>query len=328
MLCMLLLAAAVSDAPAPVDPTAPPTPRPACLNCDYDTPPKVLRMPRPVYPTIAAVDRVEGMVVVEMMISETGEPTRVRVVESIPGLDEAAVDNARQWSFKPALKDGKPVPSLVYGEVKFRLLDGPKTDDAVLSRSFIVAPVQTDEDVPTLLKRLRHRKLEVRAEAAWKLSAVANPGPEALAALLAALDDSSSTVRDRAALALFAMNDPAAQATLAVDSVPPFTSRREPRFPEGVDKTVEGHVALRLLVSETGRVIQARYEHQATPELDRLAVATTSHWRYEPRMKDGRPRPFVTKAALHFEKGRAHLGDSPAISAPAGPSSSPSSPAP
>lgn len=74
------------------------------------------------YPTEAAVKRVEGTVLVEMLVSASGRVLRLRIVESVPMLDAAAVQCARQWEFAPAQRDGRPVPSIVYGEVKFRLL--------------------------------------------------------------------------------------------------------------------------------------------------------------------------------------------------------------
>jgi periplasmic protein TonB len=89
---------------------------------DYDRPPRILRQPRPVYPTEAAVKRIEGMVVVEMLVDVNGRVLRARVVESIPLLDQAALQNVHTWEFVPASKGGVPVKSIVYGEVKFRLL--------------------------------------------------------------------------------------------------------------------------------------------------------------------------------------------------------------
>jgi protein TonB len=89
---------------------------------DYDRPPRILRQPRPVYPTEAAVKRIEGMVTVEITVDVNGRVLRARVVESIPLLDQAALQNVHTWEFAPATKGGVPVRSIVYGEVKFRLL--------------------------------------------------------------------------------------------------------------------------------------------------------------------------------------------------------------
>jgi len=38
------------------------------------------------------------------------------------GLDEKAIEAVKQWTFKPAYKDGKPVAAAATLEVNFRLL--------------------------------------------------------------------------------------------------------------------------------------------------------------------------------------------------------------
>lgn len=88
-----------------------------------DEQPRILKMTRPVYPTDAAVQRVQGMVILQILVSATGRVLRARVEESKAGLDDAALLCVRQWQFEPAMKDGRAVPSVVYGEVKFRLMD-------------------------------------------------------------------------------------------------------------------------------------------------------------------------------------------------------------
>jgi len=45
----------------------------------------------------------------------------VRVVRSIPMLDEAAVTAVRQWVFKPALSQNRPVAVWVAVPVRFAL---------------------------------------------------------------------------------------------------------------------------------------------------------------------------------------------------------------
>jgi protein TonB len=89
---------------------------------DYDRPPHILRQPKPVYPAEAAVKRIEGKVVVEIILDSTGKVVDARVIESVPLLDQAAVRNVYEWVFAPALKGGQPVKALVHGVVAFRLL--------------------------------------------------------------------------------------------------------------------------------------------------------------------------------------------------------------
>jgi TonB family protein len=87
----------------------------------YDSPPKPVRITRPEYPAQAFADKLEGTVIVEVLIDSSGRVVRSRVVQSVPGLDEAALECTRQWEFTPAIKDGKPVPTIAHAPVQFRI---------------------------------------------------------------------------------------------------------------------------------------------------------------------------------------------------------------
>lgn len=76
----------------------------------------------PVYPEEYRRARVSGIVVLEVAISQAGTVENVGVLKSLaPGLDMAAVNAVRQWKFKPALRDGRPVPVLFNVTINFRL---------------------------------------------------------------------------------------------------------------------------------------------------------------------------------------------------------------
>jgi protein TonB len=88
---------------------------------DYDRPPRPLHMPRPEYPNEAFVKKVEGTVVVQILIDEHGRVAEARVVRSIPMLDEAALGAVRTWAFIPAFRGGQPVASIAMAPVTFRI---------------------------------------------------------------------------------------------------------------------------------------------------------------------------------------------------------------
>lgn len=74
-----------------------------------DIEPQVIKSNQPAYPESARRFRIEGTVIVEMLVSETGEVTDVRVLQGIDGYPafERAVDSAvRKWLFHPGVKDG------------------------------------------------------------------------------------------------------------------------------------------------------------------------------------------------------------------------------
>ena len=73
--------------------------------------PVEIREFKPEYPEIARQAGVEGLVIVHAMIGKDGRVMRVELDEtrSIPLLNEAALEAAKRWVFKPAITNGRPV---------------------------------------------------------------------------------------------------------------------------------------------------------------------------------------------------------------------------
>jgi TonB family protein len=79
---------------------------------NVDVEPQLIKSVQPVYPDSARRFRVEGMVVVNMLISETGEVIDARTVRGIkgyPAFEKTAESAVRKWTFRPAIKNGVPV---------------------------------------------------------------------------------------------------------------------------------------------------------------------------------------------------------------------------
>lgn len=84
--------------------------------------PVLLNRVEPIYPEEARKARIMGIVIVEAMIGEDGVVKNVAVLKPLPfGLDQAAVDAVKQWTFKPATLEGKPVAVRFNLTVNFRL---------------------------------------------------------------------------------------------------------------------------------------------------------------------------------------------------------------
>lgn len=75
----------------------------------------------PVYPAVAQAAKVQGVVIVEARIEPDGRVGDVRVVRSIPLLDQAAIDAVRQWEYTPTLLNGVPVAIIMTMTVNFTL---------------------------------------------------------------------------------------------------------------------------------------------------------------------------------------------------------------
>ena len=93
---------------------------------DYDDAPKPKRIVKPEYPKQALQACLEGTVVVLIGIDATGAVSATKVVESIEGLDEAAIACVKTWRFKPARKRGKAVGSVASAPLVFRIYDDSK----------------------------------------------------------------------------------------------------------------------------------------------------------------------------------------------------------
>ena len=61
---------------------------------------------KPIYPPIAQSAKVQGVVILEVLIDEAGLVTDARVLRSIPLLDEAALEAVLQWRYTPTYVDG------------------------------------------------------------------------------------------------------------------------------------------------------------------------------------------------------------------------------
>ncbi|HEY3271570.1 MAG TPA: TonB family protein [Geothrix sp.] len=75
----------------------------------------------PLYPDFARRARIQGTVVLMMIVNERGVPMQVRALDGHPALQEAALQAARQWRFEPARLDGLPVAASFRLTLNFRL---------------------------------------------------------------------------------------------------------------------------------------------------------------------------------------------------------------
>jgi protein TonB len=84
-------------------------------------PPTKVRDVRPAYPPEAMMNRVEGVVILEVVVDTSGRVADAKVLRSIPLLDQAAVDAVRQWEFAPTQLNGAAVPVILTVTVNFKI---------------------------------------------------------------------------------------------------------------------------------------------------------------------------------------------------------------
>jgi protein TonB len=84
--------------------------------------PEVLSKVNPGYSEDARQNKISGDVLVYLEVDQDGLPQHVRVIRGVGhGLDEKAVEAVKQYKFKPATKDGRPVKVAMNIKVNFQI---------------------------------------------------------------------------------------------------------------------------------------------------------------------------------------------------------------
>jgi TonB family protein len=90
---------------------------------DLSVPPRVASKVEPKYTAKARAAKIQGKVVLKMVIKANGRADQIQVAQSLDkGLDANAIAAIRKWHFDPGKKDGKMVPVAATIEVNFKLL--------------------------------------------------------------------------------------------------------------------------------------------------------------------------------------------------------------
>jgi protein TonB len=105
------------DAP----PELPPAPKRAEFFTAFDEPPQVVKQVKPIYPDMARQSELEGVVLLLVGVDEFGNVIEATVLQSVPGLDQAAIDAVYKWKFKPAKQRDIPVPVRISLPIRFTL---------------------------------------------------------------------------------------------------------------------------------------------------------------------------------------------------------------
>ncbi len=155
-------------------------------------PPKLLKMVEPVYPEIAKQSKVEGLVICEATTDAAGRVVDVRILRSIPLLDQAAIDAVKQWVYAPMKINGKPVGVVFTVTARFSLDENKKkgrvaaisvedkefAKGAVKIEGELKPPRMTKEVLPVYPEKARQAQVEgmvilsVRTDTAGKVKAV------------------------------------------------------------------------------------------------------------------------------------------------------------
>lgn len=123
----MLSAAGHDDAVVPVEPVRSMEPAAqASRPGNGTTAPTVVHQEKPQYTAEALAAKIQGEVIVDVVVLENGTVGEVSVVKSLDtvhGLDNAAVSTVKRWRFEPGTRDGQPVSVTVSIAMTFTLKD-------------------------------------------------------------------------------------------------------------------------------------------------------------------------------------------------------------
>ncbi len=86
------------------------------------SPPEKIYAPTPRYTEEGRQSRTQGVVILEAVVDTDGNVHDVKVLKGLPhGLSESAVETAREWKYKPARLDGRPVAVFLNLTIRFSL---------------------------------------------------------------------------------------------------------------------------------------------------------------------------------------------------------------
>jgi protein TonB len=81
--------------------------------------PALVKRVEPIYPDMALMAKVGGMVILEAVVGADGSVESVKVLRSVKFLDEAALEAVKQWRYSPLILNGIPTPFVLTVTLNF-----------------------------------------------------------------------------------------------------------------------------------------------------------------------------------------------------------------
>lgn len=231
-------------------------------------PPRLIKEVAPVYPPAATQAGVEGVVILEAQTDIYGRVMNIKVLRSIPLLDQAAVEAVRQWIYEPAVIDGKPRSIIFTVTVRFSLKN---SSSEVAVSGGVVGGVLGGVvggvvgGVEGGLEAKPKAMTKVEAEAQAKLPPLRFEG----------------------------------------ESGPKLVKRVQPVYPEEARQAkTEGAVIMEAETDVYGRVMNIKIL-RSVPKLDQAALDALRQWVFEPPQADGKPRKAIFTVTIRFALDKA-----------------------
>jgi periplasmic protein TonB len=109
------------EAPPPPPPPPPAEPRKPLRAGGQIKEPTLIHRVEPVYPLLAIVQELEGVVILEAIVDNEGRVESVKVLRSPGVFEQTAVEAVRQWRYSPVILNGRPERFILTVVVSFHL---------------------------------------------------------------------------------------------------------------------------------------------------------------------------------------------------------------
>jgi TonB family protein len=245
------------------------------------TPPRPIKLVNPVYPETAIKSGIVGVVIVEVTTDIRGQIVAVRVLKSVPRLDQAAIDAVKQWVYEPMVINGNPKPATFSMTIQFTLA---KDKDGKI------------------------RGITGVEDEFMRRTAVGSIEPSMLGGVQSRVEGGTVRPAPNPPIEPFVKEQSQEQkefekgAVRAVGNIklPQLIKLVDPVYPEKARQAqVEGTVILEVRADERGNIEDARIL-RSIPVLDQAAIDAVKQWKYEPLIINGTPRKVVFTVTVRF----------------------------
>ncbi|MGB2906138.1 MAG: M56 family metallopeptidase [Candidatus Aminicenantaceae bacterium] len=231
-------------------------------------PPKVIRLIQPIYPDEARKAGIQGVVILEAKTDIYGRVKEVKVLRSIPALDQAAIEAVKQWVYEPMIVNKEPREVIFTTTVRFQL--DKNKDKTSGSTGGIEGGVAGGVEGKTT---------------GGVVGGVEGGVSGGIEGGVATGGSSKPPLR------------------IEHDIKPPKQLKTvSPIYPKEAKKAgIEGVVILEVTTDVFGRVREVKVL-RSIPELDQAAIDAVKQWVYEPMLIDGEPRETIFTVTCRFKK--------------------------
>jgi len=274
---------------------------------------KLLSRAAPVYPPDAKAQGIKGNVIVEARVDRAGHVTGVKVLRSVPGLDQAALDAVREWRFAPQQTESVYVATVRFdseGEQRAkpkRTAPGYQPPPKIVARvepvyppeakaqgirGVVILEVRIDKtgqvtDVKILRSIPVLDQAAIDAVRQWRFE----PQPNESVCVLTVPFDVDGKARKTPVVS------PAGTKTRVKS--PKVISSVKPEYPpDAKARGVQGNVILEIRVDADGNVTDVKVLRSVDAALDQAAAEAVRQWRYAPLTP---ARPFVATVTVRFD---------------------------